>query len=198
MNRHLSDGNLRAALDGELAEPELRHLKTCQNCQRRREQIRLQVQPAAEALSFLASPAQEPAPAARSALKIFHNRNTIRKENPMLKRIFASPILRIGLALVLILAVVLSIPATRALADRVASPVPRPAGGSGAGGLHRHAATDRQQYTRKTGQRTDLRLGDQRTETGCTGALPRTQTRPANWPVLPCACHRVQPPRASA
>jgi hypothetical protein len=116
MNGHLSDGNLRAALDGELAEPELQHLNACPACQRRREQIRSQIQPAAESLSFLAASAQESVPAAQSALKIFHNRTAIRKENSMFKRMFASPVLRIGLALVLLLAIVLSIPATRALA----------------------------------------------------------------------------------
>ena len=37
----------------------------------------------------------------------------------MLKRVFASPVMKIGLAIVLILAIVLSIPATRALADQL-------------------------------------------------------------------------------
>ena len=95
------------------------HLDACLTCQRRMEQIRLQVRPVAERLSFLASPAQESAPAAPGALKRFQYRNTIRKENSMFKRMFASPILRIGLAIVLILVVVLSIPATRALADQL-------------------------------------------------------------------------------
>ena len=44
MNRHLSDGNLRAALDGELAEPEMQHLLACPACQLCQEQIRQQVQ----------------------------------------------------------------------------------------------------------------------------------------------------------
>jgi hypothetical protein len=118
MNGHLSDGNLRAALDGELTGPGLQHLDTCAVCQKRREQIRLQIRRAAERLSFLASPSQESALDARIALTRYTYRNAIRKENSMLKRLFASPVLRIGLALVLILVVALSIPATRALADQ--------------------------------------------------------------------------------
>jgi hypothetical protein len=39
----------------------------------------------------------------------------------MFKRVFASPVLKIGLAIVLILAIVLAIPATRALADQLLS-----------------------------------------------------------------------------
>ena len=122
MNEHLSDDFLRAALDGELAESELKHLETCPTCQKRQERIHQQVQQTAARLSFLDSQAQELAPAAaRSALKEFTRRNTIRKEKTMFKRIFASPVLRIGLALVLILVVALSIPATRALADQLLS-----------------------------------------------------------------------------
>jgi hypothetical protein len=119
MNGHLSDGHLRAALDGELAEIEMKHLNTCSTCRRRQKQIRLQIRPAAEGLAFLTAPTQGPIPDARSALKRLQNRNTIRKENSMFKRMFASPVLRIGLALVLILVVALSIPATRALADQL-------------------------------------------------------------------------------
>ena len=119
MNAHLSEGNLRAALDGELAEPEIQHLNTCPHCQARREQIRLQIQPAAEGLSFLGSTTQEPVPAAQRALKGFYQRTIPRKENSMFKKLFGSPVLKIGLAVVLILAIVVSIPATRALADQL-------------------------------------------------------------------------------
>jgi hypothetical protein len=121
MNGHLSDGSLRAALDGELAETEMQHLETCSACQARLERIRSQIRPVAERLSFLVSPAQASVPDAHRALKRFQHRNTIRKENSMFKRMFASPLLRIGLALALILVVALSIPATRALADQLLS-----------------------------------------------------------------------------
>ncbi len=119
MSQHLSDGQLRAALDGELAEAELQHVNTCPTCQARRERIRLQVRPAAERLSFLIASAQMRTPDAGSALEHFIRRKTIQKENSMLKKLFASPILQIGLAIVLILAVVLAVPSTRALADQL-------------------------------------------------------------------------------
>jgi hypothetical protein len=119
MSQHLSDGQLRAALDGELAEAELQHVNTCPTCQARREQIRVQSRPAAERLSFLTASTQERTPDARGALKDFYRHNKTRKENSMFKKMFASPILQIGLAIVLILAVVFAIPGTRALADEL-------------------------------------------------------------------------------
>jgi hypothetical protein len=119
MNKHLSDGNLRAALDRELAGSALQHLETCPACQQRLEQLRLQVQSVAGQLSFLAVPSQPAGSPAREALKRFQYRNTIRKENPMFKRMFSSPLLRIGLVFALIVTLVLSIPATRALADQL-------------------------------------------------------------------------------
>ncbi len=119
MNKHLSEGTLRAALDGELAVEGLEHLNTCKACQSRMEQVRLQIQPAAKGLSFLAASAEERSPDTQKALKHFYQRNITRKENFMFKRLFASPLMKIGLAVVLILAVVLSIPATRALADQL-------------------------------------------------------------------------------
>jgi hypothetical protein len=119
MSQHLSDGQLRAALDGELAEAELQHLNACSTCQARREQIRVQVLPAAERLSFLIASAQERTPDAPGALKDFYRHNKTRKENSMFKKLLASPILQIGLAIILILAVVFAIPSTRALADQL-------------------------------------------------------------------------------
>jgi anti-sigma factor RsiW len=121
MNKHLSEGDLRAALDGELAGDELEHLNRCATCQARKERIRLQIQPAVEGLSFLAATTQAPAPGEQRALRNFYQRNTTRKEKSMFKRLFASPVVKIGLAIVLILAIVLSIPATRALADQLLS-----------------------------------------------------------------------------
>ncbi len=121
MKPHLTDGQLRAALDGELSPGPLEHLNTCASCRTRLEQIRAQIRPAAENLSFLAASLPQAAPDPRSALNAFYQRNRIQKENSMFKRMFASPIVRLGLAVVLILAVALSIPATRALADQLLS-----------------------------------------------------------------------------
>ncbi len=119
MNRHLTDGQLRAALDGELAGIDLQHLEGCPACQMRREQIRSQVRLAAERLSFLAGPAPVRTPDAQGSLARFTRRTLNQKENSMFKKLFASPVLRAGLAIVVILALVLSIPATRAFADQI-------------------------------------------------------------------------------
>ncbi len=119
MNKHLSDGRLRAALDGETAAAELEHLNTCEFCRARQDSLRVQAREAGKALAFLAASAPPQTPAAQTALHTFYQRTVIRKENFMLKRVFASPVMKIGLALVLILAIVLSIPATRAMADQL-------------------------------------------------------------------------------
>ncbi len=118
MNKHLNDGQLRAALDGELEEEGKHHLENCPTCRTRRDLILRQTQQAARGLAFLADPAQTTGPAAKTALSHFHQRNTNRKEISMFKKMFASPLLRVGLAIVLILAVVFSFPQARAFADQ--------------------------------------------------------------------------------
>jgi len=117
MNRHLNAGQLRAALDGELAEPERQHLQACPQCRTRLERVRAEIRPAAERLSFLSAPV--PAADAPRALDRFTRRLENQKEIPMFKKLFASPVLRVGLAVVVVLALVLAIPATRAFADEV-------------------------------------------------------------------------------
>jgi hypothetical protein len=119
MNKHLNDGQLRAALDGELDEAGMHHLESCPSCRARQELVRAQAQQAARGLSFLASPAPQSGLAAKTALNRFHQRNNTRKEISMFRKLFASPFLRVGLAIVLVLAVVLSIPQARAFADQL-------------------------------------------------------------------------------
>ncbi len=119
MNKHLSESSLRLSLDGELNAAEMEHLNSCRICRERREGIRAQAQLVGKALSFLTIPPQVGEQNAQSALKIFYQRQQARKEKSMFRRIFASPILKAGLGLALILAIVLSIPATRALADQL-------------------------------------------------------------------------------
>ncbi len=121
MKKHLDDGQLRASLDGQLAETEQQHVNSCLACQHRLEQIRLQIQPASEHLAFLASAEKAPLLPPRSALQNFYHRNEARKENMMFRKLFSSTSFRIGLAIVLILAIVLTIPATRAFADQLLS-----------------------------------------------------------------------------
>ena len=115
---HLNDGQLRAALDGELDEDGARHLENCPLCKARRDLVRARMQPAARALSYLAGPALPGGPAAGTALTHFHQLNHTKKEISMTRKIFASPLLRVGLAIVLILVVVLSLPSARALAGQ--------------------------------------------------------------------------------
>jgi hypothetical protein len=118
MNKHLNDGDLRAALDGELDGAGTHHLESCSVCQKRQVVITSQMQQAARSLSFLNAPDQPSDPAARTALAHFHQRTNYRKEISMFKKLLQSPLLRVGLAIVLILTVVLSVPSTRALAGK--------------------------------------------------------------------------------
>ena len=119
MNKHLSEGQLRAALDGELDVQALDHLALCADCQERQRRLQREVEGVRTRLAFLASSANEPAPSAQSALKHFHERKVTQKEIPMLKKFFASSTVRYAVLAVVLLALVLAIPATRALADQV-------------------------------------------------------------------------------
>jgi hypothetical protein len=119
MSKHLNDGQLRAALDDELGPLERRHLEGCAACQERQRGVQFQVQQAAQSLSFLAPAPEDPAPTARSAWNHFQNNLQIRKETSMVKKFFASPLIRFGLGFALFLALVVSIPTTRALADQL-------------------------------------------------------------------------------
>ena len=58
MKAHLNDGQLRAALDNELASDELQHLETCAQCQSRQKVLQTEIQSTAERLHFLSSPTQ--------------------------------------------------------------------------------------------------------------------------------------------
>jgi Domain of unknown function (DUF4367) len=118
MNKHLNTGQLRAALDGELDEASLHHLAECPTCRERQTLIEATAQSTAGRLSFLAYPTRQTGQAAKTALNHFNQHITNQKEIPMLKRLFTSRLLQAGLAIVLVLAVVLSVPSTRALAEK--------------------------------------------------------------------------------
>lgn len=118
MNRHLNDGQLRAALDHELDETGRLHLENCAACRRRQARILAETRQAVNGLSFLASPEGQTAPDAKSALLRFYQRNDSRKEISMFKKLFASASLRVGLAAAIILAVVFSFPQARAFAGQ--------------------------------------------------------------------------------
>ncbi len=121
MNEHLSDGQLRAALDGELSGQALQHLAGCAGCRQRQAALQKQAETVAHRLAFLSSPAQETLPSVQSARKHFHDRKLSQKEKPMLKRIFASTVVRYAAIAAAALVLIVSIPATRALADQVLS-----------------------------------------------------------------------------
>ena len=55
MNKHLNDGELRAALDGELDPEGLRHLEICSTCQSRQKALEAQTRQVADKLAFLSS-----------------------------------------------------------------------------------------------------------------------------------------------
>jgi hypothetical protein len=118
MEKHLTDGELRAALDGELDAAHLHHLDTCSSCQGRQEQIKAENLRAARLLGFLA-PGEEPVPASRTAWIRFSQDYMIKKELSMFKRLFSFPLMRYGTATLLILALVLAFPATRAMAGEL-------------------------------------------------------------------------------
>ena len=120
MSQHLSDGQLRAALDGELGPADLRHLESCAGCQERREAVRRDWQPTAGRLALF-SQANPPANlSSRTALSHFHERKLARKESSsMAKKALHSPVVQYGLPVVVLLVLILAIPSTRALADRL-------------------------------------------------------------------------------
>lgn len=118
MRKHLADGELRAALDGELTVNQLQHLETCADCQARQRHLQVERETIARRLAFLA-PADEPVPAPQKAWSRFSQRILIKKEISMFKKWFAFPVIRFGTAALLILALVLAFPGTRALAGEL-------------------------------------------------------------------------------
>jgi hypothetical protein len=119
MNPHLTDGELRAALDAELTLARAAHLEACPECQARQgsiaqEQTRIQAR-----LAFLAE-GQQAAPSVESAWARFPlPPSNSKKEISMFKKMFAFPVVRFGLVAVLALALVLAIPSTRAMASEL-------------------------------------------------------------------------------
>ena len=120
MRRHLTDGELRAALDGELEVQQLQHLDACTDCQARQRQLEMENQQIARQLAFLA-PAEEPVPVVQKAWNRFSQQMVNKKEISMFKKWFAFPVVRFGTAALLILALVLAFPGTRALAGELLS-----------------------------------------------------------------------------
>ena len=118
MSKHLNDGQLRAALDGELDSDELRHLESCAQCQSRRDVLAEQIQSTAEKLSFLSAP-QTRVLSTSTAWNKFNHEKLAQKEISMFRKLFASSIIKYGASAVLVLALILAFPATRALAGEL-------------------------------------------------------------------------------
>lgn len=120
MRKHLTEGELRAALDGELEMEQLQHLDVCADCQTRQRQLQAEHARIASQLAFLA-PGDEPIPAAQKVWNRLSQQILIKKEISMFKKWFAFPVVRIGTATLLILTLVLAFPGTRALAGELLS-----------------------------------------------------------------------------
>ncbi len=119
MNTHLTEGQLRAAIDGELDVPARQHLESCGSCQERQQLIRMHAEEVQQRLSFLSAPSSQLTPSPQAALHRYHNRVRPQKEIPMLKQIFRSSAARALAVLVLLIVVVVSVPSARALADEI-------------------------------------------------------------------------------
>ena len=118
MHKHLTDGELRAALDEELDADWLGHLEACAGCQQRQRQLKAESQQTARLLEFL-SPKEELVPSAQAAWLRFSQQILIKKEYSMFKRWFSYPLVRFGTAALVIVAFVLAFPGTRALAGEL-------------------------------------------------------------------------------
>src|SRR5690242_5520981 len=118
MERHLTDGELRAALDGELEAGLLSHIQTCPTCQAHQQELQVKQFGAARHLAFLASQEQA-GPSPRAAWIRFSQNNLQLKEISMIKRWFSHPLVRFGSIALILLALVLAFPSTRALAGEL-------------------------------------------------------------------------------
>ena len=117
MNKHLNDGQLRAALDDELGDDELKHLEACQQCQSRQTALQTQSDLIADKLAFLVAPPRDAGLSTSSAWKKFNHEILAQKETSMFRKLFASPLIRYGASAALVIALILAFPSTRALAS---------------------------------------------------------------------------------
>ena len=118
MKNHLTDGQLRAALDGELDADELKHLESCTQCQSRQKFLEAQIRLTAERFLFLSSE-DDSALSTSTAWKKFNQRKLTQKETNMFRKLFAFPIVKYGVPVVLVFALILAIPGARAFASEL-------------------------------------------------------------------------------
>jgi len=119
--KHLTDGQLRAYLDGELDEEQKEHLTGCPVCQANLPAIRGATLRAGQKLNFLSiqpegGKSKELAP--YPALARFKSRLIDKKETTMFKKILGSRALWIGVAAVIVLVVAFSVSPVRSFAGQ--------------------------------------------------------------------------------
>lgn len=115
MQKHLNDGELRAALDGELDARSLQHLETCTSCQMRQQQLQEKQREAGRLLAFF-NPAEQTAPSAQRAWSRLSQKIMLQKEISMTKKWFSFPLVRVGFAALALLTLFLVFPGSRAWA----------------------------------------------------------------------------------
>ena len=118
MKKHLTEGELRASLDGELDDNLLRHLDACAECQAQLNQLQQAHLRIANRLAFL-TPGTEPVPSVRSAWSRFTSQYLKQKETSMLRKWFSFPVVRAGAVAVLAITLLMAFPTTRALAGQL-------------------------------------------------------------------------------
>jgi hypothetical protein len=119
MNKHLNDGQLRAALDDELNSVGLAHLESCSRCQARQKELQTRSRLIVDQFSFLSSETKDTGLSTPSAWLRFNEYKHIQKETNMFKKLFSSPLMKYGIPALLILALIFAFPATRALASEL-------------------------------------------------------------------------------
>jgi len=119
MNKHLNDGQLRAALDGELDSKGLAHLEACPQCQKRQTTFQTQLGLVADKLAFLSSDKKTSGLSTSIAWHKYKEYELIKKETTMFKKLFASSLVRYGVSALLVLTLIVAIPGTRALASEL-------------------------------------------------------------------------------
>src|SRR6266508_5575145 len=103
MNKHLNDGQLRTALDGELDSDERMHLESCAQCQSRQKILEAQIQSTAERLSFLSSES-DAGLSTSAAWQKFNQQKLTQKETNMFRKIFTFPLVKYGVPVLLVFA----------------------------------------------------------------------------------------------
>jgi hypothetical protein len=118
MNKHLTEGELRASLDNELDRDQFHHLEICAECQAQQRTMQAEHARIANRLAFLA-PDNEPVPSVISAWSRSPHHSIKQKETSMFKKLFAFPIARTAAVAILALAILMAFPTTRALASEL-------------------------------------------------------------------------------